>query len=173
MQFNLEKSIELLERTPTVIEALLEGLSDEWLHCDEGENTWSPYVVTAHLIHTEKTNWIPRMEVILSSEEDKSFPPFDRFGQLTNSNGESLTQLISEFKTIRKRSIEILKSKKLTPADLHKTGIHPQLGQVTLGQLLASWTVHDMTHISQIIRVMAKQYTDEVGPWRQNLSILK
>lgn len=173
MDFNLEKSISLLRRTPTALESLLNGLDNDWLYAREGENTWSPYIVMGHLIHSEKTNWIPRLELILSSQTDKAFGPFDRFAQLKDYNDQTIEELTSEFKSIRYKSIETLQSKNLKAEDFSKTGIHPLLGTVTLQQLLATWTVHDLTHIAQIVRVMAKQYTVEVGPWYQNLSILK
>lgn len=172
MDFNLDKSIALLQRTPASLESLLNGLNEEWLFGQEGPNTWSPHVVMGHLIHSEKTNWMPRLEIILSSKEDKTFDGFDRFAQLRDYKDHSIPELTSEFKTIRAKSIESLKSKNLSNEDFAKTGFHPQLGSVTLKQLLSTWTVHDLTHIAQIVRVMAKQYSSEVGPWKQNLSIL-
>ncbi len=168
MQFSIEKSIEILERTPNVINSLLTGLSDEWIVGNEGENTWNLYDIVGHLVHAEKINWIPRMDLILSDSTNKAFFSFDRFAQFENSKGKTLSQLISEFKTIREENIEILESKKLTDANLLKTAIHPQLGEVTLKQLLATWTAHDMTHLAQIARVIAKQYKEEVGPWIVN-----
>lgn len=173
MNFDLNKSIAILKSTPPALEALLNGLDKEWLHGREGENTWSPYIVVGHLIHSEKTNWIPRLEIILSSREDKTFDAFDRFAQLKDYNTQTIEELTAEFKSIRNKSMETLQAKNLSGEDFSKTGVHPQLGTVTLQQLLATWTVHDMTHIAQIVRVMAKQYSFEVGPWYQNLSILK
>ncbi|MGG9971732.1 DinB family protein [Ferruginibacter sp. SUN002] len=173
MQFDLNRSIEILSRTPFVIEALLNGISEEWLMTNEGENTWSPFDIVGHLIHGERTDWITRMAIILSEADNKSFTPFDRFAQFEESKGKNITQLLDEFKTVRKQNIEILKSKKINAKDLTKKGIHPAFGEVTLEELLATWTTHDLGHIAQIARVMAKQYTNEVGPWKQYLPILE
>jgi uncharacterized damage-inducible protein DinB len=173
MTFTLEKSIEILERTPSVLNAMLEHLSPEWVHSNEGEETWSVYDIVGHLIHGEKTDWIPRMEIILSGKADKQFPPFDRFAQFEESRGKSLSQLLEEFKRLREKNIALLVSKKLTSKALEEKGIHPALGEVTLSQLLATWTVHDLNHIAQISRVMAKQYKEAVGPWVEYLRILQ
>lgn len=173
MKFDLNKSIEILERTPLVIEAMLQGISKDWVMNNEGKETWSPYDVVGHLISAEKTDWVTRMEVILSSTGDKKFPPFDRFAMFKDSKGKSLQVLLGEFKAIRKKNIAILRKKKLTSKDLSKKGIHPAFGEVTLKQLLSTWVVHDFTHITQITRVMAKQYKTEVGPWVEYLSVLK
>ncbi len=172
MEFDLLKSIEILTRTPIVLDAFLRGLNENWTQSTEGENTWSPYDIVGHLIHGEKTDWISRMQIILSDHSDKSFKPFDRFAQFDESKGKTLSQLLDEFKILRKESIEILESKKLTTDDLRKKGIHPVFGEVTLSQLLATWTTHDLSHLAQIARVMAKQYTFEVGPWKEYLPIL-
>jgi hypothetical protein len=172
MEYKLAEAIEILERTPIVVEQMLSGLSDNWVINNEGPDTWSPYDIVGHLIHGEKTDWVPRMLIVLSDGGDRRFEPFDRFGQFAESNGKTLQQLIVEFKEIRKQSLDTLKSKKLTDADMHKTGIHPAFGTVTLKQLLAAWVVHDLAHITQIARVMAKQYTAEVGPWKAYLSVL-
>jgi DinB superfamily len=173
MKFDLDKSIEILERTPFVIETMLSGISEEWTASNEGIDTWSPYDVVGHLIHAEKTDWIPRMEVILSYSKDKKFASFDRFAQFKESKGKSLEVLIGEFKTLRKKNIIKLRLKKIDPAVLLKQGIHPDFGEVTLKQLLSTWVVHDFTHLAQITRVMAKQYKAEVGPWVEYLSVLK
>ncbi len=172
MQFNLNKSLEILERTPLVLETMLNGLSEEWIKNNEGYETWSPYDILGHLIYGEKTDWIPRMEIILSGKADNTFEPFDRFAQFTESNGKTFKQLLDEFKTLRKLNIERLRSKNLTQDDFVRKGKHPALGQVTLSQLLSTWVVHDLNHISQISRVMAKQYKTEVGPWEEYLRIL-
>lgn len=172
MNFNLDHCIEILSRTPAVLDSLLGGLSDEWIHSNEGEATWSPFDIVGHLIHGDKTDWIPRMEVILSDGPDKKFDPFDRFAQFEVSKGKNFRQLLDEFKALRKENIGILKSKNLVAQDLLKTGIHPEFGEVRLEQLLATWTAHDLSHLAQITRVMARQYTREVGPWKQYLSIL-
>lgn len=173
MQFELEQSIAILERTPAVISTLLTGLDDVWLHADEGKDTWSPYDVVQHLLHTERTNWIPRMEVILSPAEERAFPPFDRFAHLQEQSKPAIADLIAQFTAVRRESIAVLTAKEITAPLLDRTGLHPQFGVVTLRQLLATWTVHDMTHLTQIIRVMAKQYRTEVGSWIENLSILR
>jgi hypothetical protein len=172
MSFTLVSAIEVLERTPLVIEEMLQGLSTDWVMNNEGPDTWSPYDVVGHLIHGEKTDWLPRMEIILSDIDNKKFVPFDRFAQFKESKGKSLQQLIDEFKELRKNGIEALRSKKLKEEDLDKTGIHPEFGIVTLRQLLSTWVVHDLNHIAQIARVMAKKYTNETGPWRAYLPIL-
>lgn len=171
--FDLEKSIEVLERTPSVLDNMLRGLSDEWINNNEGPETWRPYDIVGHLIHGEKTDWIPRMEIILSDQEDKTFEPFDRFAQFRESKGKSLDDLLNEFRSLRMQNIQHLRSRKLSEEDLAMKGIHPDFKEVTLRELLSTWTVHDLNHISQISRVMSSQYKPEVGPWRQFLGILK
>jgi hypothetical protein len=173
MEFDLKKSTEILRRTPYVLETLLQGLSEEWTHTNEGDATWSPFDVVGHLIHGEKTDWMIRMEIILSKGTQEKFTSFDRFAQFEESKGKNLTQLLEEFKSIRKQNIALLASKKLTAADLQKKGVHPVFGEVTLQQLLATWTAHDLGHLGQIARVMAKQYKTAVGPWKQYLPILE
>lgn len=172
MTFDISKSIEILERTPSVLRTLLGGISHEWIMENEGKDTWSPYDVVGHLIHGEKTDWIPRAQIILSDSDDKTFVPFDRFAQMEGENA-SLEELLTEFEALRKENLEILKSLDLQPTHLEKTGIHPELGSASLKELLTTWTVHDLGHIAQISRVMAKQYKDEVGPWKAYLGILK
>ena len=172
MEFSLVKSIAILERTPFVVEMLLRELPDGWTMNNEGENTWSPYDIVGHLIHGEKTDWIPRMKIILG-DGNKTFEPFDRFAQFNDSKGKTLSELMVEFKLRRKTSIEILKEADITEEQLRRTGIHPKFGAVTLEQLLAAWTVHDLNHLGQIVRVMAKQYSAEVGPWKEFLGILQ
>jgi uncharacterized damage-inducible protein DinB len=173
MEFDLKKSVEILSRTPYVLETLLQGLSEEWTHNNEGENTWSPFDVLGHLIHGEKTDWMTRMEIILTKGTQQKFDSFDRFAQFEESKGKNLTQLLEGFKSIRKQNIALLESKKLSAIDLQKRGVHPVFGEVTLEQLLATWTAHDLGHIGQIARVMAKQYKTAVGPWKQYLPILE
>lgn len=172
MEFDLKKSVEILSRTPAVLETLLQGLSEDWTHNNEGENTWSPFDVLGHLIHGERTDWMTRTEIILSKGTQQKFDSFDRFAQFEESKGKTLTQLLQEFKSIRKENLDLLESKKLTKADLQKKGLHPVFGEVTLEQLLATWAAHDLGHLGQIARVMAKQYKTAVGPWRQYLPIL-
>lgn len=172
MQFSLKKSIEILERTPQMLQAFLGGLDTGWTHSNEGADTWSVYDVIAHLIHAEKTDWLVRAEVILSDTSDKTFPPFDRFGHRETIGIKTLAELLQEFVQIRKESLAVVNAMNLTDEDLNRTGTHPAFGEVSLAQLLATWTVHDMNHISQIVRVMAFQYKTEVGPWVAYLSVL-
>ena len=173
MNFTLEKSMEILERTPDVLNTMLQNISPEWTSNNEGGHTWSAYDIIGHLIYGERTDWIPRAEIILSEKYDKKFEPFNRLAQFEESKGKSLTQLLKEFKTLRKKNIDYLRSKKLTDKNLEEKGIHPTFGEVTLSQLLSTWVVHDLNHISQISRVMAKQYKAEVGPWIEYLRILQ
>ena len=173
IEFSVEKSIAILERTPFVVEMLLRDLPDDWTMNNEGESTWSPYDIVGHYIHGEKTDWIPRMKIILSDGLNKKFEPFDRFAQFKESQAQTLSALMVEFKLRRKTNIEILRSLNIADEQLAQTGIHPVFGEVTLKQLLATWVAHDLNHIGQIVRVMAKQYTQEVGPWFEFLGILK
>ena len=173
MNFSLSKSIEILERTPDVLIVLLKNISPDWTSNNEGGESWSAYDIVGHLIHGEKTDWIPRMEIILSDIQDKRFELFDRFAQFEDSKGKSLTQLLDEFKSLRQKNIEFLRSSTLTDNDFEKTGIHPAFGEITLSQLLSTWTVHDLNHIAQISRVMAKLYMNDVGPWVEYLKILQ
>ena len=173
MEFSIAKSIEILERTPHVLELLTNNLTANWTMNNEGGETWSVFDVIGHLIHGEKTDWITRIKIILSADANKEFEPFDRFAQLEESNGKSLEQLLKEFKFARELSLKKLKEFNLTEADYKKTGIHPKFGAVTLSQLIAAWTVHDLDHISQISRVMAKQYKEQTGPWIEYLKILR
>ena len=173
MTFSLDRTIEILERTPAALQCLIAGLNSDWTSSNEGPDTWSVFDIIGHLIHGEKTDWIPRAELILSTKDDKLFTPFDRFAQFENSRNRDLASLLSEFAELRQANIEKLKNFNLTDTDLLKTGIHPSFGPVTLKQLLATWAVHDLNHLSQIARVMAKQYKDAVGPWTEFLGILK
>ena len=173
MKFDLEKSLEILERTPDVFISMLQGISSDWTSVNEGGESWSVYDIIGHLIHGEKTDWVPRTDIILSEETDKNFTPFDRFAQFEDSRGKTLGRLLQEFKMLRERNIEQLRSKNITGEDLAQTGIHPAFGEVTLKQLLSTWVVHDLNHIAQICRVMANQYKEEVGPWTVYLKILQ
>ena len=172
MQFSLEKSYEILERTPSVLNTLLTGLRDDWIMNNEGPETFSPYDVIGHLIHGEKTDWTARAKMILEFGLSNPFIPWDRFAQFDESKEKSLQQLLNEFEIIRKDNIAWLKSLSLTETDLDKKGMHPKLGDVTLRNLLSTWVVHDLTHIAQITRVMAKQYKGEMGPWPEFFRIL-
>jgi len=173
MNFTIEKSIEILERTPGVLRAMLQGVSVDWTSTNEGEETWSVYDIVGHLIHGEKTDWMTRAAIILSENAGKEFTLFDRFAQFEESKGKSLQDLLDEFKILREKNIENLLSKNITANELQEKGIHPAFGEVTLAQLLAAWVVHDLNHISQISRVMAKQYKGAVGPWIKYLKILQ
>ena len=172
MKFDLNNSIEVLEKTPKILEAYLSGLSNNWLKKNEGENTWSPYDIIGHLICGEKTDWIIRAKTILSKSENKIFEPFDRFAQLKENQNKSVSDLITEFKSLRKSNLKELKSLNISKKDFQLKGVHPEFGEVTLEQLISTWVVHDLGHISQISRVMAKQYETNVGPWIAYLGIL-
>lgn len=173
MNFSLHEVIEILERTPHSLELFLSGLSAGWVQCNEGEGTWNATEVIEHLIESERTNWIPRLEMILQDGESKPFPPFDRFSHLNEKTEKTLEQKLLEFKTVRTENIA--KLKKLIDPDQHLelTGIHPAFGSVKVRELISTWAVHDLTHIAQIVRVMAKRYQTDVGPWEEYLGILK
>lgn len=173
MTFDLSHSINILSRTPETLKSLLQNLPDEYVRSNEGEKTWSPYEVLGHLIHGEKTDWVPRARIILSDREDKTFEPYDRFAQQRVDQSRSIDVLLEEFAELRAKNIEELKAMNIDEDKLTKTGIHPALGIATLRELLATWTTHDLGHIAQITRVMAKQYKDEVGPWSAYLGVLK
>ncbi len=173
MQYSLERAYEILDRTPAVLQSLLNGLSDDWIMPNEGPETFSPYDVVGHLIHGEKTDWVPRAKMILEFGNTKTFDRYDRFAQYEESKGKSLQQLLEEFAVIREENMGWLKSLNLTEDNLDRKGKHPVLGEVTIRNLLATWVVHDLTHISQISRVMAKQYKEEMGPWPQFFRILE
>jgi DinB superfamily len=172
MKFSTDKSIEILERTPGVLKTLLEGLSNEWLMSNEGSETFSPYDVIGHLINGEKTDWAVRAKIILEFGLSKPFVPWNRFEQYEESKGKSLQQLLNEFERVREGNMNWFKSLKLSEEDLERKGLHPVLGEVTLRNLLSTWVVHDLTHIAQITRVMAKQYKEEMGPWPEFFRIL-
>ena len=172
MEYSIDKAIEILEQTPKTLTTFLENLSDEWVLSDEGENTWSAFDVVGHLVHGEKTDWIPRLNIVLSSDDCKTFEPFDRFAQFEDSKGKSLLDLLHEFSELRRQNLKHLKTIPLTKADFNLKAIHPELGEVTLKNLLATWVAHDLGHIAQIARVMAKQYKTEVGPWLAYIPIL-
>jgi hypothetical protein len=162
----------VLERTPTTLRTLLEGLPSAWTDGNEGPDTWSPFDVVGHLIHGERADWIPRARMILEEGRSRAFEPFDRFAQFRDSEGKSVTELLDEFEQLRAQSLATLKGWRLTDAQLSLEGEHPVFGAVTLRQLLATWTAHDVGHLAQVSRVMAKQYRDAVGPWRAYLPIL-
>jgi len=168
---NLDEVVAVLQRTPATLTALLSGLPDGWISATEGEGTWSPYDVIGHLIHGERTDWIPRARHILAGETEP-FEPFDRTAQFTDSSGKNLGELLETFAGLRRENVATLLEMKLTAAELSRKGLHPELGEVTLGELLATWVVHDLDHVGQIARTMAKVYGKAVGPWAAYLSIL-
>ena len=172
MKFETNKSIQILEKTPSVLQALLENMDEEWVMNNEGPETFSPYDIVGHLIHGEKTDWVPRAKIILDHGLSKPFEPYDRFAQYEESKGKTIAQLLEEFELLRKQNIQWLQSLNLTKEDFEKKGMHPSLGEVSLKNLLSTWVVHDLTHIAQITRVMAKQYKEEMGPWPQFFRIL-
>jgi hypothetical protein len=172
MDFDLQASIAVLRRTPQVIDTLLRDLPTPWIAGTEGPETWSPYDVIGHLIHGERTDWMPRVNHLLTHGEAVAFPAFDRFAQFESSKGKDLGELLDTFADLRTQSLQQLEGLQLAPADFGRTGRHPVFGTVTLGQLLATWTTHDLDHIVQIARVMGRQYADAVGPWRQYLRII-
>jgi hypothetical protein len=171
-QFNLPDAVAVLSRTPSALDALLRGLSNSWVQHNEGQNTWSPFDIVGHLIAGERTDWMPRARIILENGEARAFDPFDRFQQFNESEGKSLDQLLDEFARLRKQNLAALEALNLGPQDFERRGTHPELGVVTLGQLLATWAVHDLTHLHQLSRVMAHQYRDAVGPWSAYLGVL-
>jgi DinB superfamily len=173
MEHNLPHTISLLSRTPAVLNALLRDLPDAWTSKNEGENTWSAFDIVGHLIHGERTDWMPRSRIILQFGETKPFEPFDRWGQERQSQGKSLSQLLDEFARLRSESLAELRALNLLPDDLARRGRHPSIGVVTLSELLAAWAAHDLTHLHQISRVMAHQYRDAVGPWCAYLGVLQ
>jgi hypothetical protein len=170
--FNMSQATEILKRTPAILRTWLEDLPERWILNNEGPETWSPFDVVGHLIHGENTDWIPRAEQILAGRGDDPFPPFDRFAQFEDSKGKTIEDLLAEFEKARGQSIKALENLRLGEDELNLTGTHPEFGTVTLRQLLAAWVTHDLSHIAQIARVMAKQQTEAVGPWRKYLSVL-
>ncbi len=177
MDFQLEQTVAVLRRTPDALDAMLRDLPEAWTHQNEGGESWSPFDVVGHLIHAEETDWVPRARIILKQRleagETRAFDVFDRFAQFEKSAGKSLNALLDEFAQLRTESLATLAGWQLTADDMLKTGQHPEFGAVTLGQLLATWTVHDLNHLVQINRVMCRQYTQAVGPWRAYLPILQ
>ena len=172
MEYRIDKALEILEQTPKTLQFFLGNLSDDWVLCNEGENTWSAFDVIGHLIHGEKTDWMVRLNLILSDNKNKTFAPFNRFAQTEISKGKTIDQLLITFSKLRKENISHLKSLRISKEQLQRKGIHPELGEITLKELLACWVAHDLGHIAQMARVMAKQYKNEVGPWINFLPIL-
>ena len=177
-QFKLSEVVAILTRTPASLDALLRGLPDTWVRGSEGrskdgKDSWSAFDIVGHLIHGERTDWMSRARIILENGEARPFDPFDRLGQFKESQGKSLAQLLDEFARLRGESLAALQALNLQPEDFTRRGKHPALGVVTLSELLATWAVHDLTHLHQLSRVMAHQYRDAVGPWSAYLGVLK
>lgn len=172
MEFELDKAKEVLQRTPATLNALLHDLPSDWVLANEGPETFSPYDVIGHLIEGEENDWIPRARIILEQGEARPFDKFDRFAMYEKSRGKSLSELLTQFEQLRGESLRQLDEMNLTPELLQKQGSHPALGVVTLSQLLSAWVVHDLGHIRQIVRVMAKQYREAIGPWTTYLTIV-
>ena len=172
MEFQLDDAKDILRRTPATLNSLLRDLPDEWALSNEGPDSWSPFDVVGHLIHGEEADWIPRARIILEYGESRAFEPFDRFAMFEKSRGKSMSELLDRFERLRAESLRELEEMNLTPGMLGRRGRHPELGAVTLGQLLATWAVHDLGHVGQIVRVLAKQYGEAVGVWRAYLPVL-
>ena len=173
LEHDLRNTIALLTRTPASLNTLLRDLPDAWTFSNEGGNTWSPFEIVGHLIHGERAEWIPRAKMVLQFGETRTFEPFDRLGQQREIQGKSLPQLLDEFARLRSANLDELRAWNLKPEDLERRGRHPAFGAVTLSQLLATWVVHDLTHLHQISRVMAHQYREAVGPWTVYLGVLQ
>lgn len=173
MQNKLPDTISLLAHFPNALNALLRDLPETWTFQNEGENTWSAFDVVGHLIHGERTDWMPRVKTILQFGETRTFEPFDRWAQAGESRGKSLGQLLDEFADLRSENLRELRALNLRQEDLERRGRHPALGTVTLSELLATWAAHDLTHLHQIARVMAHQYREAVGPWSAYLGVLQ
>jgi hypothetical protein len=173
MEHNLQDTISLLERTPGALNALLRDLPEMWTSRNEGENTWSAFDVVGHLIHAERTDWMPRARMVLQFGESQTFAPFDRLGQARETQNRSMGQLLDEFARLRSENLGELRAFHLRQEDLQLRGRHPALGEVTLSELLATWVTHDLTHLHQISRVMAHQYREAVGPWSAYLGVLR
>ncbi len=172
-EFSLPETIALLSRMPATLDALLRGLPDVWARSNEGNDTWSAFDIVGHLIVGERTDWMPRARILLGNGESRAFDPFDRLAQFKETKGKSLEQLLDEFARLRGGNVSALQALKLQPEDLARRGKHPSLGVVTLSQLLATWAVHDLTHVHQLSRVIAHQYRDAVGPWTVYLGVLQ
>jgi len=172
VEFRFEDALPVLRRTPATLRALLIGLPEVWLRATEGPKTWSPFDIVGHMIHGERTDWMPRIEHLLEHGERIAFPPFDREAMFEASRGRTLVELLDEFAILRTANLERLQSLGLTPTDLSRRGRHPEFGVVTLEQHLATWVAHDLSHIAQIVRVMGRQYSETVGPWAAYLPML-
>jgi hypothetical protein len=173
MKYDANKAVEILGRTPVVLTTLLGDLHEDWIMNNEGPETFSPFDVVGHMLHGEKTDWCSRISMILEHGLDKTFISWDRFAMYEESKGKTMKELLVAFADIRKKNVEWFMDLQLTEEDLDKKGMHPKLGEVTLRQLLSTWVIHDLSHIAQITRVMAKQYRNEMGPWREFFRIME
>jgi hypothetical protein len=169
--FRLDEGTAILARTPAVLDTLLRGLPDRWIAAHEGDGTWSPFDVLGHLIHGEQTDWLPRAQIILTHGESRPFEPFDRLAQITAAP-QTMDALLDEFARLRRGNLDQLAALELSDDDLERRGRHPELGTVTLRQLLATWVAHDLDHVMQISRTLGRQYSEAVGPWRAYLRII-
>jgi hypothetical protein len=172
-EFKLKEAVAVLTRTPATLDAMLRGLPTNWVRCDEGKDTWNAFDIVGHLIVGERTDWIPRVRIILEHGDARAFDPFDRFAQSRESQDQSLEQRLDDFARLRSGNLAALQALNLQPGDLARQGRHPALGTVTLSELLATWAVHDLTHVHQLSRLMAHQYRDAVGPWSAYLGVLR
>ena len=172
MEFSLIQSLQILERTPAVLRSWLQGLDEKWIYCEEGPQTFSPFDVLGHLIHGERTDWMPRLKMILETSQEP-FPTFDRFAMYRESQGKGLEDLLDTFERLRQENLANLRSRNLGQEELERIGTHPDLGAVSLRQLLATWTAHDLGHLAQIARTQMIQYREAVGPWRRYMSLLR
>jgi hypothetical protein len=172
-EFSLDEAIAVLTRTPATLSLLLRGLPRAWVHNNEGKETWSAFDIVGHLIVGERTDWMPRVRIILENGESRPFDSFDRFAQTKENQDKSMEQLLDDFARLRRENLTELEALDLRQEDLTRRGKHPELGVVTLSELLATWVVHDLTHVHQLSRVMAHQYRDAVGPWNAYLGVLK
>ena len=173
MQPTLDQSISLLARTPATLNALLRDLPDAFARQNEGGDSWDAVAIVGHLICGERTDWVPRARIILQHGESRPFDPFDMQGHVREIQGKSINQLLDEFVHWRNRNLIELRAWKLQPADLDKSGLHPSLGSVTLGQMLSTWAAHDLSHLHQLSRVLAHPYREPVGSWGQFLGVLQ
>lgn len=173
MTFDLPNAVAVLARTPHTLRAMLSGLSPAWIDATEGGDSWSPYTIVGHLLHGERTDWIPRARIILAQGDTRRFTPYDRFAQFHESQGRSLVELLDELERLRAENVATLTGWSLSEPQLELVGEHPEFGAVTLRQLLATWVAHDLGHVAQVARVMAKQYREAIGPWRAYLPIME
>ena len=173
MKFQIEQAVEILSQTPESVKSLLGNLSDDWTRSEANKEDWSPFDIVGHLIHADETDWIPRARIILAKGENPTFESFDRFAQFEKSKGKSLNELLEIFAAVRWQSLDALREMNLIEDNLKLEAAHPELGAVTLEQLLATWTVHDLAHVRQIATVLARKYAENIGAWKQYLSILQ